>query len=419
MKKILLVGLALLFIISGCKKEPIEFEADELFSYNLLEDDTYEVFGNDTDLYKTSVTEVVVPSTYEGKAVTTIGYKAFSGYTELNSITIPEGIKYINAESFWNCSSLMSVELPGTLEWIFVDVFWGCTNLESILVSEDNVSYSSLDGIMYNKQKTSIINCPEGKDLGTFYVPETVELIDINAFTGCRYLEEIYVGPSVINIVVNDFWGCWECRGLSTVGDHAFWEASSLVAINVDPGNQSYMSVDGILYSKDMRELLICPAGKTGEVIIPEGVAMLGMGAFSSCKNITALIFPSTLTHLTPNALWGCDSLSNITVDSENEMLSYSDGIIYGDAGAKLILCFEDKAGDFVIPSTVTYISSYAFFEKNQLTSIYIPESVEVVEEWAFSICDSLVINVYHEARPETWYEGWNPDNITVVWNYR
>jgi len=409
----------MLFVLTGCKnKKPKLEETEELFSYNLLEDDTYEIFGNQTIEYKAAVRKIEIPTTYKGKDVTTIGYQAFSGYGALKEVTIPEGIMYINAEAFWDCADLEEVVLPATLSWLFVDAFLGCNKLKSFEVKEGNVAFSSMDGILYNKEQTALVRCPEGKKMEKFFVPEEIELIDVNAFTGCDNVNEIYIGPNVISIVINDFWGCWECRGVFVVGEHAFWQASNLVNINVDPGNESYKSHDGILYSKDMRELIVCPAGKTGEIVIPEGVEMVGMGAFASCDKIVNIIFPSTLSHITPNAFWDCDSLTKVTFDKENEMFKYSDGVIYKE-GNKLDLCLEDKEGDFIIPDTVTYISGYSFYNKNKLNNVYIPESVVEVEDWAFSSCDNLTIKVYHETRPGSWNEGWNPDEIEVVWNYK
>lgn len=417
MKKILLI-LLLLFVVSGCKKSGNNLDTDMSFTYNLLDDDTYEILGSTDSAVKASTEKVEIPSKYKDKEISTIAHKAFSGYSALKNISIPESLKYINAEAFWDCSSLVSIELPVALEWIFVDVFYGCSALESISISEDNPAFSSSAGILYNKLKTSLICCPEAKQ-GVIFVPETVELIDVNAFVGCHKITEINIGPAVYLIVVNDFWGCWECRGVSLVGDHAFWQASGLLNINVDPGNENYRSIEGVLYSKDAKELIVCPAGKTETIIIPESVESVGMGAFSSCAKVETIIFPQTLMNIAPNAFWGCDSLSEIIVHSENEVLLYEDGVIYGEGGAKLIVCFEDKVGEFVIPDRVTYIASYAFFKKNKLTSVVVPSSVLEVEDYAFTVCENLTIKVAHETRLAAWYEGWNPDEIAVVWGYK
>lgn len=418
MKKALIIIL-MLFVLTGCKnKKPKLEETEELFSYNLLEDDTYEVFGNQTIEYKAVVRKIEIPTTYNGKDVTTIGYQAFSGYGALKEIIIPEGIMYINAEAFWDCGDLEEVSLPATLSWLFVDAFYGCTKIQSFDVAIDNVAFSSIDGILYNKEQTTLIRCPEGKEIEKFFVPEAVEFIDVNAFTRCWNIDEIYIGPKVENIVINDFWGCWECKGLKVVGEHAFWEASNLTSINVDPGNEKYKSYEGILYSKDMKEMLVCPAGKTGEIVIPEEVETIGMGAFASCKKITNIVFPSTVSQISPNAFWVCTNLIGVVFDNDNEVFTYADGVIYKD-NTKLAICLEDKDGDFIIPETVTSILGYSFYNKNRLNNVYIPETVIEVEDWAFSKCKNLSIKVYHEAKPETWNEEWNPDKIEVVWNYK
>lgn len=149
-----------------------------------------------------SLTSITIP-----ESVTSIGFGAFAGCYSLTSITIPEGVTSIEEQTFYSCYSLTSVTIPESVTSIGLGVFadcysltsvnipesvtsigdeafYGCSSLTAIDVSPDNSSYCSVDGILYNKDKTTLYVCPGGKT-GQITIPEGVTSIESSAFYGC------------------------------------------------------------------------------------------------------------------------------------------------------------------------------------------------------------------------------------------
>ena len=140
--------------------------------------------------------------------VTSIGNQAFSGCSNLNSIELPNGLTNIGRQAFSNCSSLKNIVigdgLTAELQW---DMFSGCDNLSSIYVFEKNVKYSSLDGVLFDKDQTTLIYCPKGKT-GDYQIPAGVTTINANAFHGCDRIKCVEIPSGVVNIGSDAFSGC-------------------------------------------------------------------------------------------------------------------------------------------------------------------------------------------------------------------
>ncbi len=127
-----------------------------------------------------------------GNSVTSIGYRAFYGCLSLESITIGNSVTSIGKRAFYGCKSLSSVTIPDSVTSIGEDAFFGCSSLESIKVSEDNKNYASIDGVLYNKDITELVRCPQAKKEIT--IPDSVtSIVDIvdRAFYKCSSLESI------------------------------------------------------------------------------------------------------------------------------------------------------------------------------------------------------------------------------------
>jgi hypothetical protein len=160
----------------------------------------------------------------------------------------------------------------------------------------------------------------------------------------------------------------------------------------VDAGNKRYRSADGVLFNRSGTALLVYPAGKTASSYsIPAGVQSIGEGAFSGCKNLTAITVPSSVTLIGPAAFYGCAALSAITVDAMNLYYSNAGGVLFDRNRKTLVYCPAGKTGSYAIPHGVTAIEEGAFSGCTNLTAVTIPNSVKLIGEYAFLGCTSLL----------------------------
>ena len=170
-----------------------------------------------------SLSSVTIPD-----GVKSIGSNVFSGCSRLTSVTIGNSVTSIGEYAFYNCSSLTSVTIPDSVTSIGYSAFRGCSSLASINASADNKYYSSQDGVLFNKDKTELVCCPEGKT-GAYIIPSSVTSIGNYAFRDCSSLTSITIPDSV-----------------TSIGEGAFWFCSSLTSITIPDSVTSigYMAFD-------------------------------------------------------------------------------------------------------------------------------------------------------------------------------
>ncbi|MCX4317977.1 MAG: leucine-rich repeat domain-containing protein, partial [Lachnospiraceae bacterium] len=158
------------------------------------------------------------------------------------SYQIPESVKNISPDAFFGCVNLESVEIPEHLEaqpWAFIR-FENCGSLCSISVDEGNMSYSSEDGVLFDKKKEQLYKYPEGRD-GGYRIPDGVKTIGAGAFVNCAKLDRLTIPKSVVNTQYGE--------------GNSFGGRGILSAIEVDEKNSKYSSDEGILFDKEQKAL--------------------------------------------------------------------------------------------------------------------------------------------------------------------
>ncbi len=249
----------------------------------------------------TGLTSIIIPD-----SVTVIGMSTFSGCTGLTSITIPDSVTEIKSGAFKGCTGLTSINIPDSVTQIGENAFEGCKNI-LITVSPANKHYCSLNGIVYNKSKTSIIVC-SGSLKGTIAIPDSVtEIIDW-AFSHCTSLTSINIPNSVTKIGDVAFFGCTGLTSISIpdsvtqIGAGAFSRCTSLTSINI-PDSVTTI-VDGAF------------SGCTGltSITIPDSVSYIADSLFEGCTSLINVSLPDSITNIYGYALKNCPNLRTITI---------------------------------------------------------------------------------------------------------
>jgi predicted lipoprotein with Yx(FWY)xxD motif len=264
-----------------------------------------------------------------GSTLTTIEEGAFWYCTSLTSVTIPNSVTSIGELAFGRCSSLASVTIPASVTSIGQQAFGVCSSLTAINVDAANTAYSSQDGVLYNKAKTTLYTYPTGKT-GAFTIPAGVTSIGEVAFYGCTSLASVTIPAGVTSIGERAFQSCTGLTsvtigsGVKGIREGAFSSCTRLTEINVSSDNSAYTSQDGVLYNKNKTLLHTYPARKTGiSFIIPNSVTFIWPWAFEGCTSLTSV------TSIGKGAFQDCISLAAINVAANNSTYTSENDVLY------------------------------------------------------------------------------------------
>ena len=225
----------------------------DLSQSTIVGDGTYEVLvGKKTEKVRAKQNEITK--------------RMFSGCANLKSISLPSSTVAIGMSAFDSCVGLRSLYIPSYVQVIADRAFQGCDSLTGIAVAPDNEFYSSVDSVVYSKDRKRLAKYPTGKK-GEFKVPEGVEAIGGGSFRGCKGLTGITF-PSTLNRV--EFFAFQNCTGLTslTVPD---------AVVSLD-----FFSFEGCL--------------KLSDVTIGKGVEKIAEGCFWGCQGIKSLSLSEGLT---------------------------------------------------------------------------------------------------------------------------
>ena len=236
--------------------------------------------------YVTAPTDALtIPATVTNESteysVTSIGSWAFSSCSSLTAVTIPASVTNIGSNAFERCSSLTEVTIPASTIYIDNWVFDYCSALTAIHVAEGNTAYSSEDGVLFNKDKTTLVCYPIGKTETTYTVPATVTTFTTSAFENCTALAQINLPNSLTDMASRTFYGC-----------------TSLTEVTLP---------DGVI---QLTSFNFTDCSALEKVTLPEGIIYIGSGAFKNCSALTEMtVWAITPPTLRSDAFTGVSSL--------------------------------------------------------------------------------------------------------------
>ena len=342
-----------------------------------------------------------------------IGSSKPTGYykmdeTNIENITLPEGITSIGQWAFYKCVNLKSVTIPDSVTNINSWAFYNCSSLESLTIP-DSVK------VIGNE---TFYNC---KSLTSIRIPDGVTIIGNYTFSGCTNLTSITIPSSVTSIEKYAFWGCNNLFVIRNNSDlkfdmgsdsYGYVAKNAMMIYNKDgsiiykeskDGVPYYITSDGFAFSVENGEYILIKyignnetitlpltangkdytvkmesTGKAKNVIIPNEMTKIDDSAFKNCTGLTSITIPDSVMSIGDSAFYNCCSLTSIAIP--DSVTSIGDSAFEGCNGLTSI----------TIPDSVTSIGSCAFRDCSSLESIAIPNSVTSIGDGAFNDCSSL-----------------------------
>jgi hypothetical protein len=276
--------------------------------------------------YTGSGGEVVVPSVIDGRIVTIIGAGAFgtsswrNPNTSLTSATIPDSVTSIGDGAFQNCISLTNVMIGNGVTNIGDDVFYNCWSLTSIAVDEGNYVYSSVDGVLFNKNQIRLFKYPAGKIGSSYTIPTGVTSIGDYAFSDCTNLTSVAIPSGVTNIGNYAFYNCRLTSvtipdSVTIIGDGAFEQCNHLASIMI---GKDVINIGDYAFEY---------CSSLTSVTIPDSVISIGNLAFAHCYDLTSAIIGKGVISIGNYAFIGCFSLINVAIG--NGVTSIGDWVFF------------------------------------------------------------------------------------------
>ncbi len=288
-------------------------------------------------------------------SVTTISSSAFAYSDKLTTVTLGNSVTNIEYSAFSFCDALTTFTISSNVTTIEDEAFACCRSLREFIVDPENPNYSSDDfGVLYNKDKTELIQYPVGNPRSSYTLSDRVTEISDFAFVYCYALTEIIVNPQ----------------------------------------NKNYSSdAFGVLFNKDKTELIQYPINNPRSFYsIPDTVVSIASAAFVFCNNLTSITIGKNVKYMDFVIIPLFGSIEEITVNEQNQYFSSdSYGVLYNKDKTELIQYpSANPRTSYIIPDSVTSIGNCAFMTSEFLTTISIGNNVTSIGRQAFQLCKAL-----------------------------
>lgn len=307
------------------------------YEYRILDNGTVAITR-----YNGTSEEVIIPQYIDDKIVACIDDLAFDHCLNLTYITFPESVIEIGDNAFRECS-----------------------NLTSIKVNSNNTEFCSIDGILFDKNKKTLITFPANKKVTSYAIPSSVTTIHDHAFEQCINLTSITIPHSVTKIGAYAFHYCLKLssvsmpKNITSISGYTFSGCKNLTNISIP---NSVTSIG---------EYSFWNCINLTNIKIPDKVSIIKYGAFCNCDNLTNVSMPKSITSIGVYTFSGCKNLTNISIPQN--VKSIGDSTFWGCVSLESV----------TIPNSVTSIGDYAFCNCEKLKSITIPYSVKSIGKYA------------------------------------
>ena len=299
--------------------------------------------------------------------------------TNITSCEINDGSRTLSQYSFKDCSLLNEISVPSNVVYINEDSFAGCSSLSAINVEEENTNYTSIDGLLVDKNKTKIIDIPQA--ITKISIPDSFTSIEAYAFSECTKLTSITIPDSVNSIGSSAFSGCNSLEELTLPS--LFDQEISYYFNSSVPSSLKKVTIN----SGDIPGYAFSNCSSLTSITIGNNVTSIGAYAFSYCSSLTSITIPDSVTSIGDYAFSYCSSLTSIT-----------------------------------IPGSVTSIDNFAFYDCSSLTSVFYKGTAEQWNTISISNGNSDLTSAtryyYSETQPtDTTYKYWHyVDGVPTAW---
>lgn len=263
----------------------------------------------------------------EGKVydVVEISSNAFTGMNSIKKVKMPKTLLNINNFAFYRCENLTDLQIGEAVNHIGYDAFGECTQLKKI------------------------------------EFPNTKLKLDDAAFARCKGVTELYIPAN-----------------MDTINTRAFSGFIGLEKLNIDKNNNHFVQIDGIVYSKDQKQVIYCMSNRTKDVQILDGVEEIAYGAFGGCEQLRKITIPTSVKRIAPYAFSSCVSVDTFIVPEGVKEIE--EGVFSRCLNTR---CIE-------LPSTITKIGAGAFLKCEEVDTFILPKGVVEIGEEAFRKCFSV-----------------------------
>lgn len=346
-----------------------------------------------------------------------IGDFAFT-YSGVKEVVFGSKVETIGKYAFIECNDLKTIKVPASVIKIGEMAFG---DKSEIAIDKNNKKYLSEDGVLFNKDKTTLIKYSKNNKADTYTIPATVTKISAYAFSDNDSLVNVNFPENLKTIGTEAFYDCDKIKtvtlskNITTIGDYAFMDCNKLKKLVIAEGSTATIGTEAFSYSSQLSSIsisgkiykigrgafadtkyvsnmysknqqkayyvgnVLCGViGSPETVKIKEGTLGIADGAFC-CVPVKTVTIPASLKYIGENVFEWTDALTKITVDKNNKHFIMENGVLFNKDKTRLIKFTSKSAKEYKVPDTVKYVDNYAFNSGAKLENIDLGSKVNKI----------------------------------------